>query len=68
MPATPAESKARMHTLICQLAIACPHLKFLDHCVYYDKRRDWQRIAIMRKLDEKGVWNVRYEIRRPQAV
>ncbi|KAL1696734.1 hypothetical protein GGG16DRAFT_85198 [Schizophyllum commune] len=67
-PSTPAESKARMHTLICQLAIACPHLEFLDHCVYYDKRRDWQRIAIMRKLDEKGVLNVRYEIRRPQAV
>ncbi|KAL1748173.1 hypothetical protein HDZ31DRAFT_30184 [Schizophyllum fasciatum] len=66
--AATAHDKGRMHALIGRLAQACPRLRALDHCVFYEKRHDWQLIVLMREADGAGGESVRYEIRRPPAV
>ncbi|TRM65432.1 hypothetical protein BD626DRAFT_399244 [Schizophyllum amplum] len=63
-----ARDKMRMHALIGELALRCPRLRVLDHCEYYAKRRDWQRVVIFRQVDDDNVEHVRYEIQRPPPV
>lgn len=54
-----------MHLAIMELVQRCPNLRQLDHCDYYEKRRDYKRIVIIRE----GLYgeNVRYEVQRPPS-
>lgn len=64
--------KNRMHTALMKLSFACPKLRLMDHCDYYEKRRNWQDIVFTRTTENSSSdtedddkEHISYEVRKP---